>query len=723
MNKRLVPRPLLVITILLLVSAAWWVVARLGLDLTALQNAMSSLQTWYQAAPAVVVLAYVLLYVVAAALSVPGALLLTLAGGAMFGLGWGVLWVSLASTAGATLAMLVSRHVLRDWVQSRWSSRMRDLQQRLQQDGSWVLLSLRLVPVVPFFLINVAAGLTQLRVGTFWWVSQLGMLPATLVYVNAGTQLASIRSLSDAASPTVWGALVLLAVLPWLARPLVKLLQHRRALAPWRAQRPSRFDRNLVVIGGGAAGLVASYVAAAVRAKVTLVEASALGGDCLYHGCVPSKALIRCAAWAHHMRQANVHGVSAQAVTVDFAAVMRRVREVIAAIEPHDSPARYTALGVEVVQGRAVLESPWHVCITLPDGSEQRLSTRAVVLATGASPIIPPVPGIQGAPCVTSDTLWQHLASLNHAPARLIMVGGGPMGCELAQAMARLGSQVTLVERGQRLLSNEDPEVGAAVAEALQADGVLLRLQHGLQAVQTTERGHVAVITHGEQRHDVPFDLLVFAVGRLPKTQGFGLEALGVQGPRVVQSNEYLQTLCPTVFVAGDATGRQPFTHAAAHQAWHATVNALFGWAWRVRLDNQAMPAVTFTDPEVGRVGFNEAEARAHAVSYEVTRYNLAELDRAITDGQTQGWIKVLTAPGKDTLLGVTWVGAHAGEGLAEFALAMRHRLGLGAVLRTLHPYPTWSEAAKATAGRWRQDHAPQYLLRWLERLHRWRRG
>ncbi len=722
MKTRGSTRQWLGLVVLGVVAVAWWAAAWFGLTLGQLQAALAQFQAWQRAEPVTFALGYVAVYVLAATLSLPGALLLTVAGGAMFGLWWGTLWVSVASTLGATLAMLVSRYLLRDWVQARWAARTQGLQQRLARDGAWVLLSLRLVPVVPFFLINLAAGLTQLPARTFWWVSQLGMLPATVVYVNAGTQLASIRSLADVTSPRVWGALLLLAMLPWLLRPVLGALQRRRALAPWRAKRPSRFDRNVVVIGGGAAGLVASYVAAAVKAKVTLVEANALGGDCLHHGCVPSKALIRCAAQAHHMRQAAQYGIHAEGVRVDFAAVMQRVRDAIARIEPHDSHARYTGLGVDVVHGHAVLESPWHVRITRADGSALTLTTRAVVLATGATPVVPPVPGLEGAPYVTSDTLWQHLNGLSQPPGRVVMVGAGPIGCELAQALARLGSTVTMVEQGPRVLPREDAEVSQAVAEALHADGVRLHGEHQACAVHRRAQGYVLEVAAGSQHKELPFDLLVFAVGRAPRTAGYGLEALGLSGARAVQTDDHLQTACPTVFVAGDATGRQPFTHAAAHQAWHAAVNALFGWVWRVPLQDQPMPAVTFTDPEVGRVGLNEAQAQAQGLRCEVTRYDLAELDRAITDGQTQGWIKVLTVPGKDKILGVTWVGAHAGEGLAEFALAMRHGLGLGAVLRTVHAYPTWSEAAKATAGRWRQAHAPRLLLRLLQAVHHWRR-
>ncbi|WP_218776546.1 FAD-dependent oxidoreductase [Hydrogenophaga sp. IBVHS2] len=712
------------VLLVLLAAVAAFFVADLGryLDLQALKDAQGQLEALRQQHPAGLAAAYFALYVAATALSVPGATVITLAGGALFGLWWGVVIVSFASSLGATLAFLASRFVLRDAVQARFGQRLAEIERGIERDGAFYLLSLRLIPVVPFFLINLLMGLTRMRVGTFYGVSQLGMLPGTLVYVNAGTQLAAIGSLRDVLSPALLGSLVLLGVFPWLARWVMGLLRRRRVLAPWADRRPRRFDRNLIVIGAGAGGLVTAYIGATVKAKVTLIEAGAMGGDCLNTGCVPSKALIRSAKLAHQMRHAGRWGLQAVEPGVPWREVMARVRSVIRSIEPHDSVERYTGLGVEVLQGRAQLIDPWTVEVTLQAGGTQRLSARSIVIATGASPVVPDLPGLQEA-CVTSETLWDALAELDAPPRRVAVLGGGPIGCELSQALARLGAGVTLVEQAPRLLLKEDAEVSDHARAALAEDGVQVLCGH--RALGVVQRG-------GERRlqlqgdgapDELPFDLLLCAVGRQARLKGFGLEALGLADGRVLETDAALQTRFPHIFAVGDVTGRWQLTHAAAHQAWYAAVNALFGHLRRFRVDARVMPAAVFIDPEIARVGLNEQEATAQGVPFEVTRYGIDDLDRALADSEAHGFVKVLTVPGRDTLLGVTIVGSHAAELLAEYVLAMKHGLGLNRILGTVHAYPTWSEANKYAAGEWRRAHAPQGVLRWLERYHAWRRG
>jgi pyruvate/2-oxoglutarate dehydrogenase complex dihydrolipoamide dehydrogenase (E3) component/uncharacterized membrane protein YdjX (TVP38/TMEM64 family) len=662
-------------------------------------------------------LAYVVLYVMVAGLSLPGATVLTLLGGAVFGLALGTLLVSFASSIGATLAFLAARFVLRDWVRERFGRRLARIDAGIERDGAFYLFTLRLVPVFPYFLINLAMGLTGLRTWTFYWVSQVGMLAATVVYVNAGTQLARIDSPQGLLSPTLLASLVLLGLFPWLARALLDLVKRRRVYAGWT--RPPRFERNLVVIGAGAAGLVTAYIAAAVRAKVTLVERGAMGGDCLNTGCVPSKALIRSARLAAELRRAGEFGVQAGPVAVDFGAVMARVRQVIAAIAPHDSVERYRGLGVEVLQGQARVVSPWEVEVTGPDGKAQRLTTRSIVIAAGARPAVPPIPGLDQVGYLTSDTLWE----LESLPQRLLVLGGGPIGCELAQAFARLGSSVSQVEMQPRLLGREDPEVAELIAARMQADGVEVLTGHAALrfALEDGERVLYAGNDAGERR--IAFDAVLVAVGRSANLSGYGLEELGIGGGRVLETNEFLQTRYPNIYAAGDVAGPYQFTHVAAHQAWYASVNALFDPFRKFRADYRVIPWVTFTDPEIARVGLNEAEARERDIEYEVTRYGIDDLDRAIVDGETTGWVKVLTAPGRDRILGVTLVGAHAGEMLAEFVLAMRHGIGLNKLLGTIHPYPTLAEANKYAAGQWKKAHAPERLLGRVERFHAWRRG
>jgi pyruvate/2-oxoglutarate dehydrogenase complex dihydrolipoamide dehydrogenase (E3) component/uncharacterized membrane protein YdjX (TVP38/TMEM64 family) len=688
------------------------------LTLDQLQTSRDALAGAYQARPLPTLLSYFGLYVLAAALSIPGALILTLAGGALFGLGMGLVVVSLASSLGALLAFLASRYLLRKAVQDRFSAKLAPINAGVRRDGTLYLLTLRLVPVFPFWLVNLLMGLTPIGAGRFYLVSQLGMLPATAVYVNAGTQLASIHSVGDIASPGLLGSFLLLGLFPLVAQSIVARLRGRKVYAKW--PRPRSFDRNLVVIGAGSGGLVSAYIAAAVKAKVTLIEGHKMGGDCLNFGCVPSKALIRSARWARQLQHAGELGFTHAAARVDFAAVMRRVHRVIAEIEPHDSVSRYTDLGVEVLQGHARITGPWSVEVTLADGGRQTLTTRSIVIATGASPSVPPIPGLQDTGFLTSDTLW----GLTELPGRLVVLGGGPIGCELAQAFARLGSRVTLVEKAPRLMGREDPEVSDRVARGLQADGVTLLLGHEAVRAERVQDQRQLVVRREGMEQALPFDQLLCAAGRSPRVSGYGLEELGIPlAPSgTIETNAYLQTVYPNIYAVGDVAGPFQFTHTAAHQAWYAAVNALFGRFKRFKADYSVVPRATFTEPEVARVGLNETEARDRGIACEVTRYDLGDLDRAIADGTAHGFVKVLTAPGRDRILGVTIVGEHAGDLLAEYVLAMKHGLGLNKILGTIHTYPTLAEANKYAAGAWKRAHAPRRLLAWVARYHEWER-
>ena len=652
-----------------------------------------------------------------AALSLPGAAVMTLAAGAIFGLGWGLLIVSFASSIGATLAFLASRWLLGGWVQQRFGAKLAAFNAGVAKDGGFYLFTLRLVPVVPFFVINLAMGLTTIRPLTFYWISQLGMLAGTAVYVNAGTQLAGINSLSGIVSPGLLGSLVLLGVFPLLAKKVMDLIQARKVYAKW--PRPASFDRNLVVIGGGSAGLVTAYIAAAVKAKVTLVERHALGGDCLNTGCVPSKALIRSARFLSQVKRSAEFGIHSASADFSFAQVMERVQRVVQAIEPHDSVERYTGLGVHVALGSARIVSPWAVDITDASGQVQRLSTRAIVIAAGARPFVPPIPGIDAVAPLTSDNVWQ----LRERPARLLVLGGGPIGCELSQAFARLGSQVTQVEMAPRLLLREDPEVSALVAERFAADGVNVLVDHKAARFEVVDGEKWLIAEHQGKDIRIGFDALLVAVGRVANLKGYGLEELGVATGKTVNVNGFLQTNFPNIYAAGDVAGPYQFTHVAAHQAWYAAVNALFDPFKKFTADYRVIPAATFTEPEVARVGLNELEANEAKTPYEVTRYGIDDLDRAIADSEAHGFVKVLTVPGKDTILGVTIVGDHAGDLLAEYVLAMKHGLGLNKILGTMHTYPTLAEANKYAAGEWKRAHQPLALLKWVQKFHAWRRG
>lgn len=680
--------------------------------LDALKARRAALDSYRQAHPLLLAGGFFLAYVAVTALSLPAATLLTLTAGAVFGLLEGTVLVSFASSIGATLAFLASRFVLRDTVQERFGKRLSTINEGIQREGAFYLFTLRLVPVIPFFVVNLVMGLTRLPSRTFYWVSQLGMLAATVVYVNAGTQLAQLKSASGIFSPVLIGSFVLLGIFPWIAKGILTWVKRRKLYARWN--KPRHFDRNLVVIGAGAAGLVSAYIAATVKSRVTLVEKSAMGGDCLNEGCVPSKALLHSARLAARARDAAAAGVQVSEVKVDFSAVMARVQRVIGDVAPHDSVQRYSELGVDVRKGHATIVSPWEVRI---DG--EILTTRAIVIAAGAEPLVPDLPGLADSGFLTSSTLW----NLRELPQRLLVMGGGPVGCELAQAFARLGSSVTQVELGEHLLSREDTDVSNFVEARLREDGVDVRTKHKAVAVESNSQGKSLRCEHDGETVNLPFDALLVAVGRRPRVDGYGLKELGIPAPKTIDTDRYLQTLYPNIYACGDVAGPYQLTHVAAHQAWYASVNALLGGLWRFKADYSAIPATTFVDPEVARVGLNEREAKAQETEFEITRYELADLDRAIAEDGTQGFVKVLTAPGKDRILGATIVGAHAGELLAEFTLAMTHGLGLGKILGTIHAYPTWAEANKYAAGEWRSAHAPQAALRWAERWFRWRRG
>jgi pyruvate/2-oxoglutarate dehydrogenase complex dihydrolipoamide dehydrogenase (E3) component/uncharacterized membrane protein YdjX (TVP38/TMEM64 family) len=666
---------------------------------------------------------YFLIYVAVTALSLPGATIVTLAGGAIFGLGWGLLIVSFASSIGATLAFLTARFLLRDSVQSRFGQRLAEVDKGIQKDGAFYLFTLRLIPVVPFFVINLLMGLTNMKAWTFYWVSQIGMLAGTAVYVNAGTQLGQLTSLKGIVSPGLLGSFVLLGLFPLIARKIVEVVQKRKVYAKWASVRPRTFDRNLIVIGAGAGGLVSAYIAAAVKAQVTLIEAHKMGGDCLNYGCVPSKALIRSARLAHQMRHASHYGLYDATPVFSFKAVMQRIHDVIAAIEPHDSVERYTGLGVEVLQGYAKLVNPWTVEIALNSGGTQRLTARSIVIAAGARPFVPPLPGLDDVGYVTSDTLWDEFAKLDRIPKRLVVLGGGPIGCELAQAFARLGSQVTQVEMAPRIMIREDEEVSTLAKAALEADGVAVLTGHKALRCEVVDGERTLVVEHGGAEQRIAFDQLLCAVGRVARLTGYGLEDLGIPTNRTVEANEYLQTIYPNIYAAGDVAGPFQFTHTAAHQAWYAAVNALFGDFKKFKADYSVIPWATFIAPEVARVGLNEQEAKEKKIPYEVTKYGIHDLDRAIADSEAHGFVKVLTEPGKDRILGVTIVGTHAGDLLAEYVLAMKHGLGLNKILGTIHTYPTLAEANKYAAGEWKRAHQPEKLLAWVKKYHDWRRG
>lgn len=686
------------------------------LELDYLKGQQSQLAAQVAATPLRSAAIYFLIYVAVAALSLPGAAILTLVGGAIFGLLWGTILVSFASTLGATCAFLLFRYLFQEAVGRRFRSRMVAINDGINKDGAFYLFTLRLVPIFPFFVINMVMGLTSLKAWTFLFVSQLGMFPATLVFINAGTQLAKIESTSDILSPTLIASFAVLGVFPLIANKIVGYIKRNRALRSF--PKPDRFDRNLIVIGAGSAGLVCSYIAAATNAKVTLIEKHLMGGDCLNTGCVPSKALLRSAKLIHQARHSERYGIAKTNVEFDFRDVMERVQGVVEHIAPHDSVERYSELGVECIEGEAEILSPFRVRV-----GDRELTTRSIIIAAGASPLVPPIPGLDQIGFLSSDNLWD----LRVLPPRLVVLGGGPIGCEISQAFARLGSAVTQIEMAPRLLMREDEVVSSTVLGALVRDAVDVKL--GCRAIAFRNNGadkSVVCEVLGETRGstlEVAFDEVVVAVGRRANVAGYGLEELGLSLNRdgTIATDRYLTTDIPNIYACGDVAGPYQFTHTASHQAWYAAVNSLFGGFKQFTVDYSVIPWCTFTDPEVARVGLNEDEAREQDVAYEITTFDIAALDRAIADEVAEGCVRVLTVPGKDKIIGVTIVGEHAGDLLAEFVLAMKHGLGLSKILGTIHIYPTLAEANKFAAGAWRRAHTPAWLLK-LSTLHHRRR-
>ncbi len=707
----------LLVAIIALIAAFFIFDLQGYLTLDTLKARQASIEAYRSSHPGSAMAIYLLLYIAVTGLSLPGATILTLAGGAVFGLLWGTLIVSFASTIGATLAFLAARFLFRDAVKARFGERLSAINKGIDKDGALYLFTLRLVPIFPFFVINLVMGLTSLGVQTFYWVSQLGMLAGTVVYVNAGTQLAKLESLSGILSPGLIGSFILLGIFPLLAHKIVEVIKANKVYKHWI--KPPRFDTNIVVIGAGSGGLVTAYIAAAVKAKVTLIEKHKMGGDCLNTGCVPSKALIRSARLLAQMRRSADFGIKKADVEVDFAEVMNRVQAIIKAVAPHDSVQRYTDLGVEVIEGEAKIISPWEVQVKTA-GESRIITTRAIVIAAGSRPLVPPIAGINDLAYLTSDTVWE----LRELPKRLIVLGGGPIGCELAQSFARLGSQVTQVEMLPRLLIREDADVSAAVMAKFSQEGINVLLGHTAKEFISENGEKMLLVEHDGNQQRIVFDQVLLAIGRVATIQDYGLDSLGIEisNSRTIEINEFQQTNYPNIFACGDVSGPFQFTHTAAHQAWYAAVNALFGGWLKFRTDYSAIPWATFTDPEVARVGLNEQDAKAKGIAYEISTYPIDDLDRAIADGVAHGFVKVLTVPGSDRILGVTIVGEQAGELIAEFVLAMKHNIGLNKLLGTIHIYPTLAEANKYAAGVWKRNHLPKGLLWCVARYHDWRR-
>jgi len=711
MNKKII----LIGVIALLIVSFFLFDLQQYFSLEFIKEKQQSFNEYYQQNTLLTLLIFFVVYVAMAALSLPGAAIMTVLAGALFGLITGVIVVSFASTIGATLAFIVARYLFRDTLQERYADKLQRINEGVEKEGPLYLFAMRLVPLFPFFLVNILMGFTKLKTITFAWVSQLGMLAGTAVFVYAGTQLAQIDSLSSILSPGLLIAFALLGIFPVIAKKVMNKIRANKVLAAY--EKPDSFDFNLLVIGAGSGGLVSAYIAAAVKAKVGLIERHKMGGDCLNTGCVPSKALIRTAKAVHEAQHADKYGLDNMQPTFDFKTVMQRVHGIIKAIEPHDSIERYTELGVEVITGEAKILDPYRVEV-----NGKVLTTKNIIIATGAAPLVPPIKGVDKVDYLTSDNLWD----IEEQPERLVVLGGGPIGSELAQAFNRLGSKVTMVERSATIMVREDEEVAQLMQSRFIEEGIDVLASHNAQEFVQEDGQNYLICEHDGEEKKVPFDRVLLALGRKANVAGFGLEELGVEitDRGTVETDGFLTTNFPNIYAVGDVAGPYQFTHVAAHQAWYASVNALFGSALkRFTVDYRVIPWATFTDPEVARVGLNEKDAKEKGIPYEITTYGIDDLDRAIADSSDEGSVKILTVPGKDKILGVTIVGKGSGDLIPEFILAMKYNLGLNKILGTIHIYPTMSESNKYAAGNWKRAHAPEKLLSYVEKFHTWRRG
>ena len=676
------------------------------LTLESFQNSRAQIQAFTENNFGFSVVLFFVIYVFSTAVSLPGATVLTLVGGAIFGLSYGLVIVSFASTLGATLSFLLSRYFLSEWIRNRFENLFKKIDLGFKAQGGSYLFSMRLLPIFPFFVVNALMGLTRISTFQFFIISQIGMLPGTFLYVWAGTELGQVTTLTGLFTPQIFFAFTLLALFPFIMQFLIKFYRTQKLYSKFK--KPETFDYNIVVIGAGAAGLVSTAIARAVKAKVAIIESHKMGGDCLNYGCVPSKALIH-ASQSFHRRKTGIGPLSES----DFLKVKNHIQKSIQTIEPHGSAERFVGLGADVFQGAAQIQSPWEVLV-----NGKILRTKSIIVASGASPFIPNIAGVESVHAMTSESIW----NLARLPKKLIVVGGGPIGCEISQSLSKLGVEVVLVERSERLLANDVGAASEVVLKNLMNDGVVVKFGSEIHSFPSSNL--VRIKSLDGSTTDEAMDCVFFAIGRRPRTENFGLEELGIEIAKngTVVHNDLLQTKYENIYVCGDVAGPLQLTHVAGHQAWYATVNSLFSPFKTFKQDLSVIPRCTFTSPEVASVGATETELVNSNTEFEVTHYPLTTFDRAVCDQATDGFIRIITGKKSDTILSVTIVAPRAGEMIAEFALAMRWKLGLKKILATVHAYPTWSDANKMAALSWQKNNVPHKLVALSEKFHEWKR-
>lgn len=481
----------------------------------------------------------------------------------------------------------------------------------------------------------------------------------------------------------------------------------------------AKYNYNVIVIGGGSGGLVASLVASSLRAKILLIEKHKMGGDCLNTGCVPSKTFLKSARRVYEIQNSGKLGIKSGSCEFEFSHIMERVQSVIKMIAPKDSKERYEGLGVKCVKGEAHFEGLHTV-----RAAGQSFTAKSFIIATGASPFVPPIQGLNQVDYLTSDTLW----NLRKKPEKLVIIGGGPIGLEMAQGFNRLGISVTLVESAPQVMGREDPDVAQWIGDKLKSEGVEILTSVKIEEVKKENGRATLHFRHQLQDKQIPFSHLLVATGRKASVRGLGLEGLGVRLTKnsTIETNGFMATNHSHIYACGDVTGPFPFTHSASYQGTLAAIHALFSPLSRLPFVNlkasyTGLPWCTYTDPEVARCGLNETMAREKNISHEVIYLPLKELDRALTDGREEGFIKILTKKDSDKILGMTAVGAEAGNWTGEFVLAINQNIGLNQILKTVHAYPTLTEAAPRVAALWKKQQTSEKALRLLQKFHKWR--
>lgn len=678
-----------------------------------LKSKQAELNLIYQNNTILFIFTYFTFYILTSALSLPIAVPMTLVAGAIFGWALGTVIVSFASSIGATLAFLMSRYLIRDWIQNRYSTFFEKINIGLKTDGPYYLFSLRLIPIFPFFAVNLVMGLTQISTISFYLISQVGMLLGTSLYVKAGTELANINDVKEITSPSIIFLFTLIGLLPLILKNIIAFYKYKKIYKAY--DLPKKFDYNMIVIGGGSAGLVTAYIASTLKAKVALVEKNKMGGDCLNTGCVPSKALIRSAKLIYESKNSKNFGIHSMTAEFEFSDIMSRIRDIIKKIEPHDSVERYTGLGVNCFSEKAEILNPYSVKI-----GAKTFTTKNIVIATGARPTVPKLPGLEKINFWTSENIWE----MKELPKKFLVLGGGAIGCEIAQSFSRLGSQVVLIERSHRILSREDTEVSNYIEKQFLNENIqLIKDAQPLSIIIESNKKYL-LYKNQSSEYKVEFDEIFLALGRSANVKNFGLEELNIElsDSGGIKADPYLRTNYPNIYVCGDVTGPFQFTHTASYQAWYCAVNSLFSPLKKFKINYDVIPWACFTDPEIARVGLNETEAIKLNIPHQVTKYSIDDLDRAIVDSSDHGFIKVLTKPNSDKILGVSIVGSHASEIITEFITAMKHGHGLNAILNTIHIYPTLSESNKFVAGIWKRNNTATWIFKYLEKFHSWRR-